>query len=210
MIEIKNLTVKFDNKVILDNFSATIEKGKITCIIGRSGAGKSVLMKSVLGLIKNIEGDIFIDNISIFNADKTLKSKMAMVFQNSALFDSYDVFQNIAFPLIEHKKMPLFDIKQKVKEMISLVKLPDVEKLYPSELSGGMRKRVALARAIIQEPDYLIYDEPTTGLDPITGDEIINLIENIHTKLKTTSIIISHDKDCIDRLAQNIIEVVMV
>ena len=247
MIEIKNLTVRFEDNLILDDVSCTIEKGKITSIIGKSGIGKSVLMKSVLGLIKTIEGEIYIDNISIKTRDKKelkgVKSKMAMLFQNSALFDSFDVFQNIAFPLIEHNlniipppspptpqaiwggqsensppsspkhtslggrksKMSFEEIREKVREMIALVNLPDIMEMYPADLSGGMRKRVALARAIIQEPEYLIYDEPTTGLDPITAKDIINLIEAIHHKLKMTSIIITHDKDCIKQLSEMMI-----
>ncbi|MCL2063918.1 MAG: ATP-binding cassette domain-containing protein [Candidatus Cloacimonetes bacterium] len=209
MIEIQNLTVRFENKLILEEVSCNIIKGKITSIIGKSGIGKSVLMKSVLGLIKNIEGEIYVDNISIMTRDKRenkkVKAKMAMLFQNSALFDSFDVYQNIAFPLSEHTKMSYSEIKEKVKEMIRLVNLPDILELYPSDLSGGMRKRVALARAIIQEPEYLIYDEPTTGLDPITAKEIINLIESIHKKLEMTSIVITHDKDCIEQLTEQII-----
>ena len=209
MIEIKNLTVRFEGNVILDNVSCSIKKGKITSIIGKSGIGKSVLMKSVLGLIKNMEGEIYIDNISNMTRDKKelklVKSKTAMLFQNSALFDSYDVFQNIAFPLVEHTKLPFSEIQQRVKQMIALVNLPDIMDLYPADLSGGMRKRVALARAIIQEPEYLIYDEPTTGLDPITASDIINLIESIHKKLNMTSIIITHDKDCIKQLTERMI-----
>ncbi|MCL2065540.1 MAG: ATP-binding cassette domain-containing protein [Candidatus Cloacimonetes bacterium] len=207
MIEINNLTVQFDDTIVLKNVSTRIESEKMTCIIGRSGAGKSVLMKTVLGLINYTEGEILIDGFSIKNSDKKIKSKMAMVFQNSALFDSFNVFQNIAFPLQEHKKMSYLEIKNKVDEMIDLVKLPYIHELYPSDLSGGMRKRVALARAIVQEPKYLIYDEPTTGLDPITGGEIINLIETIHKKIGMTSIIITHDKDCINQLAEIKLEV---
>ena len=209
MIEIKNLSVSFDNNLILDNVSCNIEKGIITTVIGKSGIGKSVLMKAVLGLLKEMNGDILIDNISIHTRNKQerkyIKSKMAMLFQNSALFDSFDIFQNIAFPLYEQKKMSYIQMKNKVSEMITLVNLPDILHLYPADLSGGMRKRVALARAIIQEPEYIIYDEPTTGLDPITGKEIINLIESIQEKLQMTSIVITHDKDCIKQLSNRLI-----
>ena len=205
MIEIKNLTVRFDDKIVLNNISLIIEKGIITCIIGRSGVGKSVLMKSVLGLIPYEAGEIFIDNQTINDSRRGIKSRMAMVFQNSALFDSFNVFQNIAFPLLEHKNLPFNYVKEKVDQMLSLVKLSDIHDLFPADLSGGMKKRVALARAIIQEPEYLIYDEPTTGLDPETADEIISLIESIHQKIQMTSIIITHDKECINRLGEKII-----
>ena len=209
MIDIQNLTVIFDEHIILDNVSTSIENRKITSIIGKSGAGKSVMMKSVMGLVKNIYGDIKIDNVSIMTSNKNdlrkIKSKMAMLFQNSALFDSFDVFQNIAFPLVEHTKKHINDIRKIVEEMVDLVNLPDILNLYPADLSGGMRKRVALARAIIQEPEYIIYDEPTTGLDPITAKDIINLIKSIHKKLNMTSIVITHDKDCIKQLSERVI-----
>jgi len=210
MIEIKNITVTFDDKLVLEDISCDIEKQKITSIIGRSGEGKSVLMKTVLGLIKPRFGDIIIDDISIFTQNKqelkTVKSKTAMLFQNSALFDSMDVFQNIGFPLFEHTKLPLEEIQERVLELLSLVDLSkETMNKYPSELSGGMRKRVALARAMIQEPEYLIYDEPTTGLDPITAKEITNLIGKIHDKLGMTSIIITHESDVIKKLSENLI-----
>ena len=207
MIEIRNLTVRFDDSLILDDLSCNIEKNKITSIIGKSGVGKSVLMKSVLGLIKGVEGEVIIDGVLYDKLGKERNElKMAMLFQNSALFDSMTVFQNTAFPLYEHTKKSYSEIREKVVEMLSLVNLSEnILESYPAELSGGMRKRVALARAIIQEPDYLIYDEPTTGLDPVTADEIINLISSIHDKLSMTSILITHDPECIKQLTQNLI-----
>ena len=209
MIEIKNLTVQFEKRLILDNISSNIEENKITSIIGKSGTGKSVFMKAVIGLIKPDNGDIIIDSVLINNLKKheikQIKMKIAMLFQNSALFDSLNVFQNIAFPLFEHTKLPYEEIFEKVKSMIKLVNLPDILNSYPSELSGGMRKRVALARAIIQKPKYLIYDEPTTGLDPVTADEIINLIASIHRELSMSSIVITHDPECIKQLSEKLI-----
>ena len=200
MIKISNLSVKFDENLVLDDVSCEIYKGKITSVIGKSGIGKSVLLKAVIGLIPQAEGEIKIDN-----EISTNKPKIAMLFQNSALFDSLDVFQNVAFPLFEHTKMTYQDIRELTKKTVELVNLPDILDIYPAQLSGGMRKRVALARAIIQEPDYLIYDEPTTGLDPVTADDIIKLIGTIHQKLGMTSIIITHDAECIKYLSEDII-----
>jgi phospholipid/cholesterol/gamma-HCH transport system ATP-binding protein len=210
MIEVSNLTVQFDDNKVLDDISCKIEKSKITSIIGKSGTGKSVLMKTVLGLIKHSEGDIYIDGISVNNADKSeiksIQAKMSMLFQNSALFDSMTIFQNVGFPLFEHTKLSYNEIKDKVEEVIELVNLSsNIFDLYPSDLSGGMRKRVALARAIIQEPEYLIYDEPTTGLDPVTAEDIINLIESLYKKLSMTSIVITHDPECIKQLTNTLI-----
>ena len=210
MIEIQNLTVSFEENIVLDDISCKINKNFLTTIIGKSGTGKSVLMKTVLGLIKPITGTIFIDTISVNEKNKNLlkerKRKMAMLFQSSALFDSMTVFQNVAFPLYEHKKLPFYEIKDKVIEVLNLVNLSeDILDLYPSDLSGGMRKRVALARAIIEEPEYLIYDEPTTGLDPVTAEEIIKLINRLHKKLAMTSIVITHDPECIKAITQRLI-----
>jgi phospholipid/cholesterol/gamma-HCH transport system ATP-binding protein len=205
MISVKNLSVSFDTKLVLDDVSCEIETQKITSIIGKSGIGKSVLMKAVLNLIPYQNGDIYVDGISTETELPKVRKKMAMLFQNSALFDSLNIFQNISFPLFEHTKMTYTEIYEKVVETIKMVSLPDILDAYPSELSGGMRKRAALARAIIQEPEYLIYDEPTTGLDPITGDGIIHMIGSIHRKLGMTSIVITHDPECIKTLSDNLI-----
>jgi len=205
MIQVRDLTVRFDDKLVLDSVSCDIHSGKITSIIGKSGMGKSVLMKAVLSLLKYQTGEVTIDGLSTKTDLHRVRRKMAMLFQNSALFDSMNIFQNISFPLFEHTKLPYEEILQQVQTMIALVKLPNILKAYPSELSGGMRKRAALARAIIQKPEYLIYDEPTTGLDPITAEEIINLIGSIHKELGMTSIIITHDPECIKTLTENLI-----
>ena len=205
MITVENLTVKFEDKLVLDNVSCQIEKGKITSIIGKSGMGKSVLMKAVLGLINFNSGEIYVDNLSTKTEIDKVRKKTAILFQNSALFDSLTVFQNISFPLFEHTKLSYDRIREKVETIIALVNLPDILEEFPAQLSGGMRKRVALARAIIQEPEYLIYDEPTTGLDPVTGDDIIHLIAKIHQALGRTSIVITHDSECIKTLTENLI-----
>ncbi|MCL1826678.1 MAG: ATP-binding cassette domain-containing protein [Candidatus Cloacimonetes bacterium] len=210
MIEIKGISVSFDDKVVLDRVSCRIEKGKISTIIGKSGTGKSVLMKTSIGLLQPSEGDILIDGVSMITATKKekflLKKKMAMLFQSSALFDSMTILQNVGFPLWEHTDLPFEVIKDKVVSVLGLVNLSEnILDLYPSDLSGGMRKRVALARAIISEPKYMIYDEPTTGLDPLTADEIIKLINALHRDLSMTSIVITHDPECIKMVTQNLI-----
>ena len=205
VITVNDLTVKFEDKMVLDNVSCQIDKGKITSIIGKSGMGKSVLMKTVLGLLSYSAGEIYVDHLNIKTDLEKVRKKTAILFQNSALFDSLTVFQNISFPLFEHTKLSYHRIRDKVEETVTLVNLPDILEAFPSELSGGMRKRVALARAIIQEPEYLIYDEPTTGLDPVTGDDIINLIAEIHKALGRTSIVITHDAECIKTLTENLI-----
>jgi phospholipid/cholesterol/gamma-HCH transport system ATP-binding protein len=206
LIEINSISVNFDEKIVLDSVSCQIYKGKITSVIGKSGMGKSVLMKAVLGLLPFSNGEIYIDNLSVKKDIKSIRKKMAILFQNAALFDSLDVLQNVSFPLYEHTKIPFNKIKDKVVAMLELVNLDSsILSSYPSELSGGMRKRVALARAIIQEPEYLIYDEPTTGLDPVTGNDIINLIGSIHRKLGMTSIVITHDSECIKILSESLI-----
>ncbi len=209
MIKVKNLTVKFEDNIILDNVSADIHKNKLTSIIGKSGSGKSVFMKTIIGLLKASEGDVFIDDLHLKSLSKQhkkeIQKRISMVFQNSALFDSLNIFQNVSFPLYEHTSLNYKDILEKVNYTLELVNLKNILDLYPSDLSGGMRKRVALARAIIQEPDYIIYDEPTTGLDPVTSDEIINLIGNIHKSLKMSSIVITHDPECIKQLTEDLI-----
>ena len=210
MIEIKDLSVSFDEKVVINDISCVIKKNILTTIIGKSGTGKSVLMKTVLGLIRPVSGEISIDSFSLKETKRNLvierKKKMAMLFQSSALFDSMTVLQNVAFPLYEHTKLPFSQIKDKVIEVLKLVNLSEsILDNYPADLSGGMRKRDALARAIIQEPEYLIYDEPTTGLDPITAGEIIKLINGLHERLSMTSIVITHDPECIKEITQRLI-----
>ncbi len=209
MIEIKNLSVVFDGIYIIDDLSLTIPEGRITVIAGRSGSGKTVLMKTVKGLIKPAAGTVLIDGTDIFAIKEAelnqLRRKMALLFQSSALFDSFNVFQNVAFPLIEHSKLSGNKVAELVNEKLSLVGMHDVHQKMPSELSGGMQKRAALARAIILDPKYIIYDEPTTGLDPLIATDIINLILSLQAKQKHTSIIITHDVFCIDKTADYIV-----
>ncbi|MEA2095100.1 MAG: ATP-binding cassette domain-containing protein [Candidatus Cloacimonadota bacterium] len=208
MIEIKNLSISFGEQEILKNIDLTILENQITIIVGQSGTGKSVLMKCIEGLIEPVKGSIIIDKENLFELNKQQlnenRKKMAMLFQGSALLDSMNVYQNIALPLIEHTDLSEDAILNEVKEKLELVGLKDVLTKMPSELSGGMKKRVALARAIILKPKYIIYDEPTTGLDPIIAEEISNLILKLQSQYDIASIIITHDMDCIRKIKGHI------
>jgi phospholipid/cholesterol/gamma-HCH transport system ATP-binding protein len=208
MIEIKDLTIAFDDKTVLENINLNIKKGEITTIVGQSGCGKSVLMKTIEALITPKQGDVLIDGVELFSLSRRelnkVRRKVAMLFQGAALLDSLNVYQNVALPLKEHTQYSETEINKLVDEKLELVGLTGLHKKMPSELSGGMKKRVALARAIIMRPDYIIYDEPTTGLDPIIADEIIRLILKLHKNYEVTSIIITHDLSCLRKLQGNI------
>jgi len=209
MIEIQNLSVTFKGEKVLHDINLTISEGKRTVIAGKSGSGKSVLMKTVEGIIKPSEGTVFIDGIDIFTVStkslNAIRQKMSLLFQSSALFDSMNIFQNIAFPLVEHSKYTKDEIIRLVEEKLELVGLHNVSLKMPSELSGGMKKRAALARAIINKPKYIIYDEPTTGLDPQISYDIVSLILDLQNSLQHTAVIITHDLKCIQRTADNIV-----
>jgi phospholipid/cholesterol/gamma-HCH transport system ATP-binding protein len=196
-IIIKGLKKSFGNNVVLDGIDLTIEDGKTTVIIGQTGCGKSVLIKHIIGLLKPDTGQIIINNVDITklkrNEFANILRNFGVLFQSSALFDSMTVGENVAFPLIEHTNLPRSKIMKIVEEKLAIVGLKGVEHLYPAELSGGMKKRVGLARAIALDPKVLIFDEPTTGLDPVMSDTIDNLIINTQRHLGVTSIVISHD-----------------
>ena len=209
MIEIKDLTIGFDGNNILENINFNIQKNKITIIVGQSGCGKSVLVKTIEGLYKPLNGKVIIDGYDVFSLKRKqlqqIRRKLAMLFQGSALLDSLNVYQNVSLPLFEHKEFSEKDIYDIVTEKLELVGLKDILYKMPSELSGGMKKRVALARAIILHPEYIIYDEPTTGLDPIIADEINKLILKLYKNFKITPIIITHDFDCIKKIGERIV-----
>jgi phospholipid/cholesterol/gamma-HCH transport system ATP-binding protein len=209
MIRISNLSVAFDDRSVLDNISLEIPDGKSTVIIGKSGCGKTVLIKSILGLQAFDEGAIDVEGIIHTPVEteglKLIRRKISMVFQNSALFDSMNVYQNVAFPLVEHTKLSNGEISRIVREKLEMVGLEGIEEIMPSDLSGGMRKRVGLARAIVLEPEYVFYDEPTTGLDPVTSGEIISLIRELSTKNQWASVIITHDRNVLKAFPNNII-----
>lgn len=197
MIEIIDLHKSFGDNKVLDGVNLTINKGETTTIIGRSGVGKSVLLKHIIGLVKPDEGKILIDgeDITLYKNEKLVKlrQRFGMLFQGSALFDSMTVEENVGLGLREHTKLPEEEIREIVREKLRLVGLSGVENSKPAELSGGMKKRVGLARAIAMNPEYILYDEPTTGLDPIMADAINYLIIRMKNELSITSIAVTHD-----------------
>lgn len=197
MINLVDIYKSFRNNVVLNGLDLLIEVGKVTVIIGQSGGGKSVLLKHMIGLIRPDKGKVEIDgqDITAFNERQLneIRKRFGMLFQEAALFDSMTVGQNVAFPLIEHTKLPKSTIREIVSEKLAHVGLRGVEDKMPSELSGGMKKRVGLARAIALEPEIILFDEPTTGLDPIMADAIDQLIVDIQSRLNVTCVVISHD-----------------
>lgn len=199
MIEIKNLSKRFGKNEVLRGVNLNIDTGKTTVIIGSSGCGKSVLLKHIVGLLKPDEGEIFIDGEEITNMNEKeifrIRNKFGFLFQSAALFDSMTVGENVGLSLKENTSTPPAEIDKIVKEKLGLVNLSETELMMPSELSGGMRKRVGLARALARSPQYILYDEPTTGLDPITSETIDQLIDTIarNEKLQVTSIVVTHD-----------------
>jgi phospholipid/cholesterol/gamma-HCH transport system ATP-binding protein len=208
MIELINLCKAFDDNVVLDNVNLTIKDGETIVIIGRSGTGKSVMLKHIIGLMKPDSGQVIIDGQDVTRLGgkelNELRLKFGMLFQGAALFDSLSVRDNVAFNLIEHKKMDDASIDKRVAECLELVGLKGIEGLRPSELSGGMRKRVGLARAICMDPKIILYDEPTTGVDPIMADAVNDLIKYLQSKLKTTAIAVTHDMTSAYKIADRI------
>lgn len=197
MIRIHNLWKKFKNIDVLKGLSLEAQKGEILVILGRSGVGKSVLLRHIIGIEKPDQGYIEIDGVNITELKKNEIYKavknMGMLFQGAALFDSMNIEENTAFYLNQHTELSKEEIHQKVQEALAMVGLEGVEEKMPSELSGGMRKRAALARLIVYRPSILLYDEPTTGLDPITAHQINELIVKTQNELKGTSIVVTHD-----------------
>ncbi|HOJ17006.1 MAG TPA: ABC transporter ATP-binding protein [Ignavibacteriaceae bacterium] len=209
MIEIKNLFKKFGDKQVLTGVNLTIPKGETIVIVGRSGCGKSVLLKLIVGLLSPDNGQILVEGNLINelgNRDLySIRRKFGFLFQGAALFDSMTVGENISLPLVEagdnyDEKL----INREVEGMLDLVGLPGIQSLKPSELSGGMKKRVGLARALISKPQYILYDEPTTGLDPIMSDSIDRLIHELNSKLKVTSIVVTHDMFSVKNVADKV------
>ncbi|MDP3024113.1 MAG: ABC transporter ATP-binding protein [candidate division Zixibacteria bacterium] len=197
MIEIKEVYKSFGNNQVLNGVDLNISKGETIVILGRSGCGKSVLLKHIIGLMKPDEGQIFIDGeeITAYSYEKlsNLRRRFGMLFQGAALFDSMTVEENVGLGLTEHTALSREKIKEIVKEKLRLVGMAGVENLKPAELSGGMKKRVGLARAIAMDPEFVLYDEPTTGLDPIMADVINELVISLRNTLKITSIAVTHD-----------------
>jgi len=209
MIEVRDLKKNFGAQRVLDGVSFQIDTGESVAIIGRSGCGKSVLLKHLIGLMKPDAGDVLIDGESIVPMDERqllrVRLKFGMVFQSAALFDSMTVKENVAFALRRNGNYTEAEINQRVARALAVVNLPGTENKQPAELSGGMRKRVGLARAIVYEPQILLYDEPTTGLDPIVSDSIDQLIMQVRDELKVTSVVVTHDMRSARRVGDHVI-----
>ncbi len=208
MIEVQELSKAFDENVVLDKTSLTVRQGETVVVIGRSGGGKSVLLKHMIGLMKPDSGKVLINGVNIASlsgrALDKVRMRSGMLFQGAALFDSMTVGENVSFPLREHTKLSPEKIEERVEECLLLVGLSKVADLMPSELSGGMRKRVGLARALSMGPEMLLYDEPTTGLDPIMADVINDLIIALRDRLKVTSVVVTHDMRSAYKVADRI------
>jgi phospholipid/cholesterol/gamma-HCH transport system ATP-binding protein len=208
MIEIVGLHKTFGDNKVLTGIDLKVPAGSTCVILGGSGSGKTVLMKHMIGLLKPDSGQVIIDGEDIVPLGpqglEQLRRKFGMVFQAAALFDSMTVYENVSFPLREHTKLPDAEVREIVRQKLAIVGLKGVEERYPADLSGGMRKRVGLARAIIMDPKIVLYDEPTTGLDPITTDYVDEMILDAKKHLGVTSVVISHDVASAFKVADNI------
>ncbi|HOW57556.1 MAG TPA: ABC transporter ATP-binding protein [Smithellaceae bacterium] len=208
MIKLIGLNKSFGKQKVLDNLNLEIESNKTTVIIGRSGGGKSVLLKHIIGLIKPDSGSVLVDGEDIARMNdrelNDIRRKFGMLFQEAALFDSMDVGENVAFPLKEHSKMTKEEIRKTVAERLAAVGLAGVESKMSSELSGGMRKRVGLARAIALLPEIVLFDEPTSGLDPVMAEAINQLIKETQRNFNLTCVVISHDIESIFKIGDRI------
>jgi len=208
IIEILNVYKTFNSHRVLNDTSLAINKGETKVIIGRSGCGKSVLLKHIMGIMRPESGSVIVKgkNLSGLSIKElnNLRMRMAMVFQGGALFDSLNVGENVGFTLYEYSNLSPKEIDERVEEALCNVELCGIHKLMPSELSGGMKKRVAIARGLCIKPEIILYDEPTTGVDPITADSINELIRSLHDKFKVTAIVVTHDMKSAYRVADNI------
>jgi phospholipid/cholesterol/gamma-HCH transport system ATP-binding protein len=210
MIEVPNLHKRFGDQVVLDGVHFDVRDGETVALLGPSGTGKSVLLKHINGLIHPDQGQVLVDGLEVAQLHRkdlsTLRTRIGYVFQNGALFDSMDVFENIRFGIIDtNQYRDLAYCKERVQRCLELVNLaPETERKFPAELSGGMRKRVGIARAIAGDPKYLLYDEPTSGLDPVNADIIDNLVTRLAEELGVTSVTVTHDVRGAFRVADRI------
>jgi phospholipid/cholesterol/gamma-HCH transport system ATP-binding protein len=197
LIRLENVDKQFGKHMVFKDLTVGFRRGETAVVLGASGIGKSVMLKLILGILKPDRGRIYIDQTDITDLRERdlipIRSRFGMLFQGAALFDFLTVFENVAFALREHRHLPEDEVRRIVARKLALVDMEGTENLLPEELSGGMRKRVGLARAIAMEPEVILYDEPTTGLDPVTADTINELILRCKRELKTTSIVVTHD-----------------
>lgn len=209
IIVFKNVVKRFGPRTILKGISLSIKEGEILFILGTSGTGKSVLLKNIVGLMQPDEGEIWVDHQEVSRLSEieylSVRKKCGMVFQHPALFDSLNVFDNVAFGLRKHFQMTEQEVQKKVINALAMVNIWGVEGKFPSQISYGMQKRVSLARTVAIGPKILLFDEPTTGLDPVTTQAVNLLIKDLSKKLKTTSIVVSHDMQCALAIADRII-----
>ena len=208
MIKISNISKAFGDFVVLKNVNLSILKGETLVILGKSGTGKSVLLKIIVGLLEPDSGNLYINDKNIINLKiqqlNEIRRKIGFLFQNAALYDSMSVRENLLFALRDFKSISSKEKQLKIEKYLDAVLLLDAIDKMPSELSGGMRKRIALARALVTEPAIILYDEPTTGLDPITTREISYLIESVQEKFHLTSIVVTHDFECARIVSDNV------
>jgi phospholipid/cholesterol/gamma-HCH transport system ATP-binding protein len=205
MVEITQVSHRFDERWVLSDVSLTVEKGEIAVIMGSSGGGKTTLLKCISGLIKPTQGEISVAGISVVRNPEEARTRMGLVFQYAALFDSLSIEDNVLFGLRRQRRTSASEEREILGRLLDQVGLEGVEKMLPSELSGGMRKRVGLARALCLEPEVLLYDEPTSGLDPVTAYSIDQLIVDTRDRTGVTSLVVSHDVSSIFRVADRII-----
>lgn len=208
MIEIKKVSKRFDTLVVLDNVSFRVRDAHLVVILGPSGTGKTVLLKSIIGIQTLDEGEIFFDGVPVHKARDSeiyeVRKKIGFVFQGTALFDSMTVCENIALPLVEHTSQSSQAIRERVDHILDIIGLPGKGGLYPRSLSGGMKRLVAIGRAISLDPTYLFYDEPTTGLDPIMRDRVVALIIQLRKEYKKSGIVVTHDLDTAQAVGDDI------
>jgi phospholipid/cholesterol/gamma-HCH transport system ATP-binding protein len=197
MIELKNIYKKLGSKQVLNNLNLHVKRGETYVIIGRSGTGKSVTLKNIIGLLQPDQGEVLVMEQNIQKLPSAqfyeLRKHMGVLFQSGALINWLNVGDNVGLPLVEHERLPARQVAEIVKEKLALVGLYNVEQLMPSSLSGGMKKRVGLARALVRNPEIILYDEPTSGLDPVTSTQINELILSLQQKFAVTSICVTHD-----------------
>lgn len=208
MIRIEGVSKSFGRRHVLRNCSLEVRKGECVVVIGSSGTGKSTLLRMVIGLLEPDEGTIYVDGLDVHRLDpeglRKLRSRMGYLFQSGALINWLSVGENVALPLVENNHLPEGEVARRVDRALNMVGLAGTQRLMPDQLSGGMRKRVGLARSLVTEPEIILYDEPTTGLDPVTAHIIDQLIIDMQTKLGVTSMVVSHDMEGVYRVADRV------